>query len=190
VPRRSAKTRIWLITIGATALSTYALDATATAAGALLAASTLMRGLDRTLLLVLLAASYALWAAGMRVNLQANGSLLEATGVSTSVVSKAAFELADRRGASARGRRAGAAAGYVVGELVKEVPYWAAAFGAATAIGGVSAQDALAFLCGTNLGAAIYEYGVGRATRAVLRATPSARRRRAASAPRRGSAAS
>jgi hypothetical protein len=33
----------------------------------------------------------------------------------------------------------------------------------------VSAADAIVFLGGTNLGAALYEYGLARATRAFLR---------------------
>jgi hypothetical protein len=170
MPRRDTTARRWLCTLGATAASTYALDATATAGGGLLAASQLLRGLDRGWLVVLLAASYVLWAAGMRVNLRANGRLLELTGMSTSVVSKAAFDLAARRGASPRARRTAAAGGYVATELAKEVPYWAGAFGAALAVGGLTTRDALVFLCGTNVAAAAYEYGLGRLTRAVLRA--------------------
>jgi hypothetical protein len=169
MPRRPSSARSWLVTLGATAVTTYALDAIATAGGALLAASQLLRGLDSAWLVGLLAASYGLWAAGMRVNLSANGSLLEHTGMSTSVLSKAAFELAAARGGGARARRTAAASGYVVMELAKEVPYWTGAFGAALAVGGVSAQDALVFLCGTNVGAAAYEYGLGRLTRAALR---------------------
>ena len=98
MPRRDSSTRSWLVTLGATAVTTYALDATATAGGAALAASRLLRGLDRGWLLALLAASYLLWAAGMRVNLTANGKLLERTGTSTNVVSKAAFHLVASRG--------------------------------------------------------------------------------------------
>jgi hypothetical protein len=86
MPRRDTKARRWLCTLGATAVSTYALDATATAGGGLLAASQLVRGLDRSWLLVLLAASY------------------------------------------------------VATKLVKEVPYWAGAFGAALAVGGLTTQ--------------------------------------------------
>jgi hypothetical protein len=174
MPRRDSSTRSWLVTLGATAVTTYALDATATAGGAALAASRLLRGLDRGWLLALLAASYLLWAAGMRVNLTANGKLLERTGTSTNVVSKAAFHLVASRGGSARARRAGAAGGYVAAELAKEVPYWAGAFGAALAVGGVGTQDALIFLCGTNVAAAAYEYALGRLTRALLRGRPGA----------------
>lgn len=55
--------------------STYALDALATAAALLLAASHLLRGLDHGLLLALLASTYVAWGAGLRVNLKANWSL-------------------------------------------------------------------------------------------------------------------
>jgi hypothetical protein len=55
-------------------------------------------------------------------------------------------------------------------ELAKEAPYYAGAFGAAIAADSVSANDALIFLGGANLGAALYEYGLARLTRAFLSA--------------------
>jgi hypothetical protein len=39
----------------------------------------------------------------------------------------------------------------------------------------VSSNDALIFLGGANLGAAAYEYGLARATRALLRVTNARR---------------
>ncbi|HWM08646.1 MAG TPA: guanitoxin biosynthesis pre-guanitoxin forming N-methyltransferase GntF, partial [Solirubrobacteraceae bacterium] len=157
----------WLITVAATAASTYALDAVATAAGVLLVASQLGSGLDHTLVLAFLAMSYVLWGVGLRVNLRANWLLLRRTGTSTNVLSKAAFELTRRRGE--RTQRFAAGAGYVATELAKEAPYYAGAFGATLLSDSVRAHDALVFLAGANLGAAVYEYGLGRLTGAFLR---------------------
>jgi len=85
------------------------------------------------------------------------------TGASTNLLSKAAYELAP-----ARRRRLAASAGYVCTELAKEIPYYAGAFGANVATDAVSANDALVFLAGANAGAALYEYGLARLTRAFL----------------------
>src|SRR3954468_20606970 len=86
--RRSA----WLVTVVATAASTYALDALAVAVGALLAGSGALAGLGRPTLLAVLAGTYVAWAAGMRANLAANWSLLMHTGASTNALSKAAHD--------------------------------------------------------------------------------------------------
>lgn len=167
--RRWVRSRKWAITVGATVVSTYALDALATAAGLALAASQVLRGLDHRLLLVLLAATYVAWGAGLRVNLKANWTLLEKTGTSTNVFSKAAYDLARLRPAGVRTQRFASAAGYLGTELAKEAPYYAGAFGAVFLSDSVSSADALIFLAGTNLGAAAYEYGLGRLTRAFLK---------------------
>ena len=170
-PRARAGRRgdAWAVTVVATAVSTYALDGFAIAVGGLLAASGLLAGLDRPLLLVFLATTYATWFAGMRSNLAANWMLLAHTGASTNVLSKAAHDIAQARHAGARMRRFAASAGYVVTELAKEVPYYASASGVALLSDSVSAGDAIVFLAGTNLGAALYEYGLARATRSFLR---------------------
>jgi NNMT/PNMT/TEMT family len=168
-PERRPGVRRWGITIAATAASTYALDAVATAAGVALAASQLLRGVDHALLLVFLAGTYVLWAAGLRVNLAANWTLLEQTGTSTNALSKAAHDLVGHRTASPRARRLAASVGYAATELAKELPYYAGALGAAVLSDSVSSNDALVFLGGANLGAAAYEYGLARLTRAVLR---------------------
>jgi hypothetical protein len=139
----------------------------ATAAGLALAASQLLRGLDHALVLAFLALSYVAWGAGLRVNLRANQALLERTGVSSNALSKAAFDLSARAGR--RTRRFAAAVGYVGTELAKEAPYYLGAFGAVAVSGSVEAHDALVFLAGANLGAAVYEYGLARATRTFLR---------------------
>ena len=130
-PSRILRARRWAVTIAATAASTYALDAIATAAGIALAASGVLGGLDHLLVLGLLVASYVVWGVGLRVSLQANWSLLEETGTSTNVLSKAAFDLATLRTASPRARRLATSAGYVGTELAKEAPYYAGAFGTA-----------------------------------------------------------
>jgi hypothetical protein len=49
------------------------------------------------------------------------------------------------------------------------VPYYASAFGATLVTDAVSGRDAIIFLAGTNLGAAVYEYGLARATGLFLR---------------------
>jgi NNMT/PNMT/TEMT family protein len=160
----------WMITLAATAASTYALDAVATAAGVLLVASQLLSGLDHLLALAFLAATYVVWGVSLRANLRANWSLLDRTATSTNALSKAAFELARRRGAHAQ--RMATAAGYVATEVAKEVPYYAGAFGAAALTDSVSSTDALLFLAGANLGAAAYEYGLAGLTRGLLRRRP------------------
>jgi hypothetical protein len=162
----------WLATLGATAASTYALDAVATAGGLALVASGLLSGAGHTPLIAFLAITYAAWGAGLRVNLQANWRLLQRTGASTNILSKAAYSLARRRGA--RVQRFAAAAGYVLMELAKEAPYYAGAFGAAIATESVSGNHALAFLAGANLAAGAYELGLARATTALLRRKPYA----------------
>jgi hypothetical protein len=159
------------ITLGATVASTYALDAVATAAGVALVATGALRGLDHWLVVAFLAGTYVAWGAGLRVNLAANLDLLERTGVSSNALSKAAFELARLRRWSARARRIAAGTGYVATELAKEAPYYAGAFGAALVSDSISSNDALIFLGGANLGAAAYEYGLARLTRALLRVT-------------------
>ncbi len=120
-------------------------------------------------LLAFLALSYVAWAAGLRVNLHANAALLESTGMSTNALSKAAFDIARRASRSPRTCRIAAAAGYVVTELVKEAPYYVGAFGAAVVSDSLGAADAIVFLAGANLGAAVYEYALARGTRVVLR---------------------
>jgi NNMT/PNMT/TEMT family len=164
--------RAWLATLVATVVSTYALDAVATAAGLLLTASGLLGDLGHAPLLVFLAATYLVWGAGLRANLQANWSLLCRTGASTNALSKAAFDLARRRGT--RAQRLAAGAGYVATELAKEAPYYAGAFGAVLVTSSVSANDALIFLGGANLGAAAYEFGLAGITRQLLRRRPYA----------------
>lgn len=178
----ASKRARWAITIGATVVSTYALDALATVAGLLLVRSQVFRGLELGPVLLLLAATYVLWGVGLRANLTANLTLLEQTGTSTNVLSKAAYDLARRATSSQRRLRLAAGIGYVGTELAKEVPYYVGAFGVAIASDAISSNEALVFLAGTNLGAAAYEYGLARLTRVVLRhsqeTSPAPRRER------------
>ena len=165
-PAAAAAWSAWLITLAATAASTYALDAVATAAGVLLVATELLRGLDHSVALAVLAASYVLWGISLRANLGANWLLLRRTGTSTNVLSKAAFEFTARRGPSVQ--RIAAGTGYLATEIAKEAPYYAGAFGAAVLTDSISSTDALLFLAGANLGAAAYEYVLARVTRGLL----------------------
>ena len=162
------RSRTWAVTAVATVASTYALDAVAGATGIALAASGLLSGVDHRALVVFLIATYAVWGLGLRANLAANWSLLEQTGSSTSIVSKAFHDVTAARTGSVRRRRLAAAAGYLGAEIAKELPYYSGAF-AATLSDSVTSDDALVFLGGANLGAAVYEYGVARMTRIFLR---------------------
>jgi hypothetical protein len=168
IPGSSGKARGWLISVLATVVSTYALDAVATVGGVLLVASGVLNGLGHAALLVMLAGSYVMWGAGLRVNLRANFELLEAIGTSSNAFSKLGYELARRRSDSTRSHKVAAAVGYVGTEVAKELPYYAAAFGVALASDGLTSADAIIFLAGTNLGAGLYEYGLGRLTRVCL----------------------
>ena len=110
----------WMITVAATAASMYALDAVAMAAGVLLVASQLLSGLDHSLVLAVLAATYVRWGIGLLANLHANWQLLRRSGTSTNALSKAAFELTGQR--VRRAQRVAAGAGYVATEFAQETP--------------------------------------------------------------------
>ena len=163
-----SRSRRWIATLAATAASTYALDAVATAVGVALATVGVLQLLGHELVLVFVALTYVAWGFGLRANLAANWRLLEQTGTSTNALSKGAHDLLRARGASTRATKLASAAGYVSTELAKEVPYYVGAFGAAVVSDSVSANDALVFLGGANLGAAAYELTLARLTGAVL----------------------
>lgn len=165
---RASPARRWLLSAGATAASAYTLDAVATAAGALLLLSSLLDGTGRGQLLALLALSYLVWAAGLRIALAANWSLLQATGTSASLPSLLAYDLARRRTDRVRLQRLAAGVGYIGTEIVKEAPYYLAAFGAAALSSELTTADALIFLIGTNLGAAAYECALGLTVRHLV----------------------
>ncbi|GAB4052753.1 guanitoxin biosynthesis pre-guanitoxin forming N-methyltransferase GntF [Catellatospora paridis] len=166
----------WSATLVATAASTYALDALAAAAGVGLVGSGLLAGLAQPLVAMFVVLSYACWGIGLRANLKANQALLAATGTSTNLLSKAAYDLVRHRNGSARAARLAAAVGYTGTELAKEAPYYAATFGATVLSDSITSHDALVFLGGANLAAALYEHGLARLTGAFLH-----RRRRYAS---------
>ena len=166
-----SKTKRWLITLAATAASTYTLDAIATAAGLILATSHALRGLDDFPALLFLAITYLIWGVGLRVNLTANWALLERTGMSANVLSKVAYDLIKRRTKSERVRKFTTGAGYVGAEFAKEAPYYAGAIGLVLVSDSITATEVIIFLGGANLGAAAYEYGLARMIRALLRRT-------------------
>ncbi|GAA3334780.1 hypothetical protein GCM10020358_00530 [Amorphoplanes nipponensis] len=165
----------WAVSLAATAVSAYALDAFAAATGAALVATGLLAGAGHPTAVALLVASYAAWGLGLRAGVGANWALLTTTGTSTNILSKAAHDVTRRRSRGERAPRAAAVIGYLGTELAKEVPYYLGAFGAAAATDAITSTDALVFLIGANLGAAGYEYVLAAATRTLLR-------RRAASA--------
>ncbi|GAA1844294.1 guanitoxin biosynthesis pre-guanitoxin forming N-methyltransferase GntF [Asanoa iriomotensis] len=160
--------RRWGLSLVATAMSAYALDVVAAAAGAGLVAAGLLDGLRQQWVVAVLVASYAIWAWGLRANLRANGALLVATGTSTNVLSKAAYDLLVRRAKGDRAPRVAAAVTYAGTEVVKELPYYGVAFGAAVSVEAITSADALVFLAGANVAAAAYEYGLARVTRVFL----------------------
>ncbi|MCV3209280.1 NNMT/PNMT/TEMT family class I SAM-dependent methyltransferase [Mesorhizobium sp. YC-39] len=156
----------WSATLVANAVSTYALDTASTVSGVLLVASGVFSGTGFQTAVVLLGVSYVLWGYGLSSSLTANWRLLEATGTSTSLLSKLAYDLGRTRRAGTR--QLLSAAGYVAFELAKESPYYIGAFGLAFASDLVSGEEALVFLAGANIGAAAYEYGLGWSTRILL----------------------
>lgn len=163
------RTGRWMVSVAATGASTCALDIVATATGAVLAGSHALDGATRAAAVGVLATTYVLWFAALRVNVKANWLLLEHAGVSTNLLSKLMFELARRRSTCQRAPRMASAAGYVATEILKEAPYYAGAFGTALLSDAVDVTHALVFLAGTNLGAASYEYGVARLSLSFLR---------------------
>jgi hypothetical protein len=161
--------RKWVVSVAATAVSSYALDAWAATAGVTLVASGLLAGLDRPWLLVFLVVSYVAWAFGLRASVRANWTLLVTTGTSTNVLSKAAYDLARRITGNAGVQRLAAALGYTGTQVVAEGFYYAGAFGAAAFSDAITGTDALLFLAGANLAAALYEFGLARLIAAFLR---------------------
>ena len=103
------------------------------------------------------------------MNLKANWTLLERTGTSTNVFSKAAYDLARLRPASVRTQRFASRRRLSGHGACERGALLRRAFGAVFLSDSVSSADALIFLAGTNLGAAAYEYGLGRVTRAFLK---------------------
>jgi hypothetical protein len=165
----------WWASALATGLSTYVLEVIATASGVALAATGTLAGLSHGWLVAVLVASYAAWGLGLRVNLRANASLLAETGMSTNVLSKAAYDLTRGLTDSQRAWRWAATTGYVGTEVLKEAPYYAGAFGLAALADPITSSQAVIFLVGSNIGAMLYEYGLARLTRRFLHRRASAR---------------
>src|SRR5690242_5852066 len=110
----------WAVSLAVTVASTYALDAWAAAVGAGLVASGWLADLGHRSVVAFLLASYAVWVFGLRANLRANASLLAATGTSTNVLSKLAYDIARRRFGDGRAARLAAAVAYTGTEVAKE----------------------------------------------------------------------
>ena len=165
--QRVGARRRWAVTALAAIASTWLLDGIAAAGGVMLAGSGLTSRVPSSGLVVALVVSYLGWAAGLTSNLRANGRLLDATGVSTNLVSKLAHHLV--AGRSAVARRRAAWCGYVATEAVIELPYVVGAFGAAAASSSIGGRDAAVFLVGANLCATAYELSLAAATRLYLR---------------------
>ena len=150
-------------------MSTWALDVVAARrAGVLLAASHCSTERLYGVALGFLAVTYVIWAAGLHVNLIANWRLLEQTGTSTNALSKVGFELARRRSSSRRVVRAASVVGYVLAGVPEEAPYYGRCLRDPLVSDTVDATDALVFLGGANVGAAVYEYGLARLTGGYL----------------------
>jgi hypothetical protein len=154
----------WGVTIAATVVTTSLLDLVASGTGVLLVATGTLDRAPQAAILGFLAITYVLWILGIRANLAANWRLLVATGTSSNALSKLAFEIAYRRSGNERARRVASAVGYVAAEIAKEVPYVVGAIGTAQFSQRFDSTDAVLFLGGTNLGAAVYECFAARLT--------------------------
>jgi len=166
-----SSTRRWIATLAASVATTYALDFVATGAGLLVVGSQLLEGIGHVMALLLLVASYLAWGAGLWAILKANWDLIQRTGTSTNLLSKAAHDVAARLTSSVHRRRLATHAGYIATELAKEAPYYLGAAGAALFSDSISATDAIVFLAGANLGAAAYEFALAHGMRFFIRRT-------------------
>lgn len=134
------------MTVAATLVSTGVLEFVATVGGALLVWSRFLDWASHRYVLGFLAVTYVLWAAALWRNLIVNWRLLEATGTSTNVCAKAAYEIVRLRSRSRRAMKVGSMGGYIFTEVAKEVPYYAGAFATALVSDSVDSSDALIFL--------------------------------------------
>jgi hypothetical protein len=186
---RTKATR-WGVTIGANVASTYALDGVASAVGVSTVWATdkvtnivsdnphVLESVPAPALLPVLGASYIAWWKGVSPNLEQNWHLLEETGMSSNALSKLFYDRAGKY--SATKQKLLSKGGYVLWETVKEVPYYAAAFGAAAVSKDISTQESLIGLAGANLGAAAFERGLAYATKKFLKAKNGFHRRKSA----------
>jgi hypothetical protein len=166
---RLVRARSWIVTAAASFVTFYGLDVVATGAGLLLVASGLLTSIGHWQAVTLWAASNVVWGIGLWSMLLANWELLQRTGASTNVLSKAAHDVVARLTASRRWRCAAANVGYISTELAKETPYYAGAAGAALFSDSISAIDALVFLAGANVGASVYGFTLAHGVRLFAR---------------------
>lgn len=166
---RFVRARSWIATLTASFVTFYALDMVATGAGLLLVASGLLAGISHWLAISLWVGTNMVWFAGLWSMLLANWELLQRTGASTNILSKAAYDIATRLTTSRRWRGAAANLGYIATELAKEIPYYAGAAGVALFSDQVTAIDALVFIVGANIGASIYGFTLARGMRLFAR---------------------
>jgi hypothetical protein len=166
---RFVRARSWIATVAASLVTFYALDIVATSAGLLLVASGLLAGISHWQALALWAATNVVWGAGLWSMLLANWELLQRTGASTNILSKAAYDLAARLAVSRRWQCVAANLGYISTELAKEAPYYVGAAGVALFSDSVTAVDALVFIVGTNIGASIYGFTLAHGMRLFAR---------------------
>ena len=166
---RFVRARTWIATVAASLVTFYALDMVATGAGLLLAASGLLGGISHWQALGLWLATNVVWGVGLWSMMLANWDLLQRTGTSTNILSKAAHDIVARITRSRRWRCAAAHVGYMSTELAKEAPYYLGAAGAALFSDSISAIDALVFLVGANLGAALYGFSLAHGVRLLAR---------------------
>jgi hypothetical protein len=166
---RFVRARSWVATIAASFVTFYGLDLIATGAGLLLVAMGLLAGISHWEALALWAVTNVVWFAGLWSMLLANWELLQRTGASTNILSKAAYDLVGRLTASRRWRRVAANVGYISTELAKEAPYYFGAAGAALFSDSITAVDALVFIVGANVGASIYGFTLAHGMRLFAR---------------------
>jgi hypothetical protein len=166
---RFVRARTWIATVAASLVTFYALDIVATSAGLLVVASGLLGGISHWQALALWFATNVVWGAGLWSMMLANWDLLQRTGTSTNILSKAAHDLVARATTSRRWRCAAAHVGYMTTELAKEAPYYFGAAGAALFSDSISAIDALVFLVGANVGASVYGFSLAHGVRLFAR---------------------
>ena len=160
-PSRRARSA-WLITLAATAASTYALDAVATAAGVLLVAPSCWAGSTTP-------SRSPSWPRRTCCGASPCGRTWAPTGAAAPDGNQ--HQRAVEGGVRAHGapgtepQRIAAATGYVATEMAKEAPYYAGAFGAAASPTRSRPPTRCSSSAGANLGAAAYEYGLARLTR-------------------------
>jgi hypothetical protein len=163
------RARSWVTTVAASIVTFYGLDMVATGAGLLLVASGLLAGISHWEALALFVATNVMWGMGLWSMLLANWELLQRTGASTNILSKAAYDVAVRLTASRRWRCVAANVGYIGTELAKEAPYYFGAAGVALFSDSITAVDALVFIVGANVGASIYGFTLAHGMRLFAR---------------------